>query len=609
MITVRIEFKAYGGTGSLLGRCFLALLALNACDKANTSTDKCVIYQLDYDDEAPETDAHNDASYFKDVCIANYIKLHNRGLGFLAPVELERSALTLKSVRDYAYPGEKIFSLNSLFCTGDHQAEIEELLSASFTTGSNSSEMKLSNAHGCYGDLAVNGFISERIIDTDAFAKMEAYKDLTANPNDAIVFYAGSTDGGTANTMIDKDIRSLLHHLQDSGVAVDHSRKFRLYGLRTTPYSKFELTGDQLDVAITSSILRDKFEMSKGVLENINSQNRRAVESKEGGIDNYSYYNLNDGTATANGTEYWLDGLFIAGSQTLDLTAWTAKKDNQFHPSHFTELTLAMQAMDAIAKRLPENKAACIYGYNDGGNIDGKREPVTLQTFFGSASVAYEYEIYDSQLKYGVSSFPLDKYIRAIMLTLVAIKGRMIDDFNNTSYPPQYVTDIFYKADPNQNIPAVCPLVAAELQNFINEAKFIVMALHDAMVYSKFGGNDGPIRLMEEEIKYIYSSDTLNNPITMPSSRSLSIDDQGSQIPGFCKVETVGDSAVPMFYVLDSMHTFNYHDGGMFAGAKKKLKGEELFLECGGAADPATVAKIANNMIKRTFETYLAMMQ
>ncbi|MBP0972814.1 MAG: hypothetical protein J5851_02800 [Oscillospiraceae bacterium] len=608
---MRIEFKAYGGTGSLLGRCFLALLALNACDKANASADKCVIYQLDYDDEPPETDAHNDATYFKDVCIANYIKLHNRGLNFLAPIALERSTLTLKGVREKAYPDERIFSLNSLFCTGNHQAEIAELLSSSFTTGSNSSEMQISNANGCYGDLAVNGFISERIIETNAFAKMGAYTDLVANPNDAVVFYAGSTDGGTANTMIDKDIRSLLHHLKASGVVVDHSRKFRLYGLRTTPYSKFELTGSQLDVAITSSILRDKFEMSKGVLENIASQNDRAARSQNAGdVDSYSYYNLNDGSSNTNCTEYWLDGLFLAGSQTLDVTAWQAKKDNQFHPTHFTELALAMQAMDAIANRLPANDGPCVYGYNDGGNNDGRREPVTLQSFFGNANVSYQYEIYDSQLKYGVSSFPLDKYIRAIMLTLVAIKSRMIDDFNNTSYSQPYVQDVFNGSDP-QNIPAVGPLVAAELQNFLNEAKFIVMALYDAMAYSGFGGTDAPIKLMEEEIKYIYSSDTLNNPITIPSSRSLLIDEEGSQIPGYCAISLAGASTegeVPN-YVLDSMHSFNYHDGGLFAGAKKKLKGEELFLKCGGAADTATAAKIANNMIKRTFETYLALMQ
>ncbi|MCR4645531.1 MAG: hypothetical protein K5695_09020 [Oscillospiraceae bacterium] len=595
---MRIEFKAYGGTGSLVGRCFLALLALNACDKVYSPDDKCVIYQMDYDDEPPGASGQNDAYYFKDVCFENYKKLHERGLHFLAPIEVELSRVTLKSVRDYAYPNETEYSLNSLFCRGKNSGAVQELLSAAFTAGSGSSELRLSNAHGCYGDLAVNGFISERIIETNAFKEMHVYDDLRANPQGAIVFYAGSTDGGTANTMIDKDVRSLLHCLKGGNIAVDHSRPFKLYGLRTTPYSKFELVGSESQLAVVSSILRDKFEMSKGVLENINTQNELAAGKQNAGIDDYSYYNLNDGT-----TDYWLDGLFIAGSDSLDVTAWEAKKDNQFHPTHFTELALAMQAMDAIANRLPNlpQNVPCIYGYNDGGNVDGNRNPVTLQSFFGDRSVSYEYEIYDSQAG-GEGAFDLAKYVRAILLTLVAVKSRMVSDFRYPNSAPEYVRDIFRHAE--NDMDTVCPLIADELEKFLEEAKFIVMALYDAMTYSTFGAGSSPIALMEEEIKYLYSTDTLNNTISMSANDSLSIDDQ---VP-FCKVELRAKTANPQFYVLDMMHTFNYHDGGMFSGKKKKLIGEELYLNFGGGADPRTAALIANNMIQRTFETYLYLM-
>ena len=567
MITVRrIEFKAYGGTGTLIGRSFLALLALNACDVAREEckNDACVIYQMDYDDQPPVGAMPNDATYFK-RCINDYKKLNARGLHFLAPIPLDLSHTTLREVRDFAYPNEQIFSLQSLFCTGKHKSEIQELLSSAFTMGSPTSEFELSNRYGCYGDLAVNGFISERLIDTNAFAKKGLYNDLAAQLDNAIVIYAGSTDGGTANTMIDKDIRSLLQFLSASGKVVDHTRSFRLYELRTTPYSKFELSGNEVDIEVTKSILRDKFEMSKGVLENIVSQNALADNSN---INTFSYYNLNDGN-----TEYWLDGLFLAGSDALDLTAWEAHKDNQFHPTHFTEFTLAMQAMDAIANRLPaaQNGVPSVYGFNDGGGnnigdglgnaIDGNNiGPVTLQSFFNGANVSYEYGIYDACPTTG-GSIGLDKYVRSFLLTLVSIKGQMIHDFRNFTGAPLYVEHIFKHGE-------------------------------DAM------------DMMEDEIKYLYSSDTLNNQISLPAGSGLSIDDN-SGVPGYRKVELSTD---PVFYELDRMQDIKYHPPKGILSPKDKLRHEELYLNIGGASPADTAFKIANNMIQRTFETYLAMM-
>ena len=595
MITVRrIEFKAYGGTGTLIGRSFLALLALNACDVARTEcqNDNCVIYQMDYDDQPPVGAMPNDATYFK-RCINDYKKLNARNLHFLAPIPLDLSHTTLREVRDFAYPNEQIFSLQSLFCTGQNRAAIQELLSSAFTMGSPTSEFELSNRYGCYGDLAVNGFISERLIDTNAFAKKGLYNDLAAQLDNAVVIYAGSTDGGTANTMIDKDIRSLLQFLSASGKVVDHTRTFKLYALRTTPYSRFELAGNEEDVEVTKSILRDKFEMSKGVLENIDSQNALADNSN---INTFSYYNLNDGN-----TEYWLDGLFLAGSDALDLTAWEAHKDNQFHPTHFTEFTLAMEAMDAIANRLPaaQNGVPAVYGYNDGGgnNIG----PATLQSFFNNTNVTYEYAIYDASPNNG-GSIGLDKYVRAFLLTLVTIKGQMIHDFRNFDGAPLYVPHIFKHGE--QAMDAVCPLIADELEKFIDECKFIVMTMYDAMQYSKYGANNSPIQMMEDEIKYLYSTDTLNNQIAMPAGSGLSINDDGGA-PGYRKVEL---STEPYFYELDRMHDIKYHPPKGLLNPKDKLKNEELYLNIGGTSPADSAFRIANNMITRTFETYLGMM-
>ena len=597
MITVRrIEFKAYGGTGTLVGRCFLALLALNACDvaKDECKNDRCVIYRLDYDDQPPVGNMPNDATYFK-KCIDDYIKLHNRGLHFLAPIMVEPSTIKLGDIRDCGYPDESIFSLKSLFCGKDRKDEIEELLSAAFTSGTPESELELSNKYGCYGDLAVNGFISERLIDTDAFAKKGEYTDVCNNPQDAIIFYAGSTDGGTANTMIDKDIRSLLHALVKSGKSVERDRVFKLYGLRTTPYSKFELQGNPADVAIVSSILRDKFEMSKGVLENILSQNALA---KNDSIETYSYYDLNDGE-----TKYWLDGLFLAGSETLDVTAWEALKDNQFHPTHFTEFALAMQAMDAIANRLPQlgQGVPCVYGYNDGGSH--QTGPVTLQTFFQNSNVEYDYTVFTNDGITANGAVGLDKYVRAFILTLVSIKGQMISDFRNfNNAPPLYMEHIFNKAP--GAMPGVCPLIADELERFLDEAKFIVMTMYDSMQYSKYGATVSPIRLMEEEIRYLYREDTLKNQITIPGGCGLSLNDDSTP-PGWRVVEL---QANPYFSELDGMHEIHYTPAHGILAAHNQLRHERLYLNIGGTSDADSAYKIANNMIQRLFETYLAQM-
>ncbi|WP_295218023.1 hypothetical protein [Ruminococcus sp.] len=586
----RIEFKAYGGTGTLIGRCFLTLLALNAGDLATDDhkDDKCVIYQLDYDDIVPVGGEMNDGTYFNNI-IEDYRKLHNRGLKFIAPIDIQKHPLTLKSVRATAYGIEEDkYSLESLFCSKKHKSEIKELLSSSFTTNANTNteEIERSNRDGCYGDLAVNGFISERLIVDGSFQKRKAYNDLAGNLQDAVIFYAGSTDGGTANTMIDKDILSMLYYLKDNGKEIGHSRQFRVYGLRTTPYSKFKLVGQADDLKITSDILRDKFEMSRGVFRNIKSQNEKADNSD---VEHYSYYNI------GINQNYWLDGLFIAGSSKLDITAQEARKDNQFHPSHLVEFALAAEAMDAIANRIPQlhEESPHLFAYNDG--VDEERgDVVTLNTFFKNASVKYDCSVLLQNDIDGSVSYA--KYVRAILLTLVTIKGQMIKDFSdwNNGVRISYVKDIFKSAEPAAD--EVTPFIAQELQAFLNESKFIVMTFVEMMDFSRF---DKPSSLtvgfVEDAVRYLYERDNFNNAVTLPSGSCLSIDtDNGYQIQAI---------ANPMFTVLDEMHTMPFGPGGVFS--KANLRSEKLYLNSQGATAAESGRNIANNMIQRTFEVYL----
>lgn len=580
----RIEFKAYGGTGSLVGRSFVSLLAMNAANLATTEhkDDKCVVYILDYDDQK-NANRFTDGDYLETV-ISSYEKLYSRGLKFIAPIKLEKSSLQLKTVRSNAYGASAVeYSLEELFCGGANGNQIKELLKSAFTSdplsAQKTAELERSNANGCYGDLAVNGFISERLIAKKAFQNSGAYKDLQ-NHADSVVIYAGSTDGGTANTMIDKDIESLINYLKSQNQPTDHSRQFKLYGLRTIPYSKFELQGDDTDVAITRDILRDKFEMSKGVFENIESQNND--------VNMPSYYYMD------SQRDYWLDGLFVAASSVLDVTATEAMKDGQCHPAHIVEFALAEQAMDAIANRLPTTDGTVphLYAYNDGAD-ETAGDPITLNGFFDKVMVDYEYRYY--KMSGPTAKVPLAKYIRALLLTLVTIKSDMIEDFDqfNSGLRRQYVVDVFHGARGAETVH--CPLIANELRNFLEEAKFIVMNLVEIMDCSKFNKNSDTVHFVESAIRYVYDSDFFGRPIIPNGSASVYVAQSGTDY----KIEL----GVKGPSVLSNFHALPFEHGGLGA---KKLKKLDIFINSHASTDAECARNVANNMIQRLFEVYIA---
>lgn len=580
----RIEFKAYGGTGALVGRSFITLLALNAADLARpeTKNDQCVIYQLDYDDKNAGAGQKNDGTQLNAVIHA-YQKLYKRNLRFLAPIELSKHPMTLKKVRENAYgPRETEYSLNSIYLTGSNSSQIRRILRSSYTTGSPSDEIERSNRDGCYGDLAVNGFISQKIIEKNSFQSQHAYNDF-ANIEGSIAFYAGSTDGGTANTMIDKDIESMLRYLEGAGKSIGHDRKFKIYGLRTTPYSKFALEGNADDIAITRDILKDKFAMSKGVFENIQRQNENANDKD---IRNYSYFYLN------NTQKYWLDGLCIGSSNKLDLTCEAAHKDNQFHPSHLVEFTLAAHAMEAISKRLVENPdEPHIYAYNDGAD-DEHGDPVTLSGFFNGASVKYDFEYVDGD----GGAIPLDKYIRAVLLVLTTVRGSMVTDFERSSTyrsAPNYIQDIFrsYRDD----VGAVAPLIAEELRAFLAEAKFIVMCLLEIQQCSKFGRTAYTVRFMDNAVKYLYSEDEFGNRMTMSADEYLTIDDANGY---YVKTAPIGE-----FSVLEDLRNGPYVETAQFRSGR--LRSQKVYATLMKGTSEASAEAVANDLIRRLFELYL----
>ena len=611
---MRIEFKAYGGTGMLAARAWVVLAALNACDKAILDpeqpggADHAVIYRMDFDDTPPLPGQNNDYRYLADT-VHSYRKLHDRNLGFLAPMQLELCDdpnHTLKAVRAKAYPNEGTFSLSSIYLTGQHIPEIKNMLTAAFTSDptspDNDKELERSNRDGNYGDLAVNSFINERMIEMqpdNAYSASGIYNALQAEIKDAVVIYAGSMDGGTANTNIDKDIRSLLLHMQKNGIPVDHNRPFRLYALRSTPYSAFRIdnqSASETDIKITKAILDDKFEMASGVIDRIADQNRRARNNADlNNIDEYSYYYLDAAT------RYWLDGLFLGCSETLDETMDRAKKDGQFHPTHLVELALAQQAMDAVANRLPDENLPHLYAYNDGGSPSTL---VTLNSFFGHIKVHYRLKhctYYASDFNGG--EFSLDRYIYAFLLTLVTIKGQMIHDFETCQDGPSkdYIAHLFctggaFSVHWSKDVTLIAPYVAAELKTFLADCKFIVDALMNAIEYSQFGLTN-PVKLGGYILRHLYDTDFKGKPIPDPKSLSIRSDENGN----YEVVEEAADATE--FEILDDLHNFQFK-----ASKPKDLKSERFYSNQVSGDENARGRQLANTMIERVFEIYLVTM-
>lgn len=582
-----IEFRAYGGTGQLIGRSFLSLMALNAANLATDEhkNDKFVYYQMDYDDAEAVGGQDNDANYVKKA-INSYNKLNKRNLGFIAPIAVTLSPVTLKKVRDTAYsdlrPGPNFnYSLDSLYCRSNNSAEIKELLESAFTSDQSDvvEEIQRSNKDGCYGDLAVNSCICERIIVNQAFQRSGAYADLASDINNAKVIYAGSTDGGTANTMIDKDVESLLRFLSSSGIEIGQGRTFNLYALRTTPYSKFKLEGKALDVAITKEILQNKFSMSKGVIEYIKERN---VNADATDVRKYAYYKKD------SATPYWFDALCLTSSDSLDLTCSEAHAENQFHPSHYVEFTAAKQAIDLIAGREEQTSDERLYTYCDGASPENN-ERIILEKYLKDNKVVYNAE-YVRQDDLGGDSIELFKYIRAILHTVVAIKSRMIKDFKE--HNEDYVNAIFKKSGA---IDTVAPKVAANLEDFVNETRFLIYNLADLKRVSKMGKNDPVVDLFEDEIKYIFDRDIEGNDTKLLDGQFLSIDESTMRL---CV------SSNPTFPALNEINKYKLMDKGYLTTALLK-KTWTLYSDINTGNDNIDAEKIANIMIKIVFELSL----
>lgn len=596
---MRIEFKAYGGTGMLIARAWVVLAALNACNRGPDNQDHAVIYRMDLEDAAAIMKPKSDYAYLENI-IADYQQLHKRGLSFLAPLKIELSKdlnHTLRAIRDRAYPDRGTPSLSSLYVKGEHLEQIKNMLTAGFTSDPRygTGELERANNDGFYGDFAVGSFISQRMAGTqerNVYAASGIYNNLLSEIRGAAVFYAGAMESGTANIYMNHDIVSLLQYLQKNGVSTDRGRSFRLYALRPMPYSTFKADGGVTgtDGEVHHKILAERFDRTSSTLECIMEQNQYAASHPTTEtIYDYSYFY--DGVTP----KYWVDGLFLGAGETLDETADAALGAGQFHPSHLVEFALAEQAMDAIDNRLPEHQGQHLYAYEDGGDRSNLTQ-VTLKTFFGHVNIRYTLKYVTSHVENSTTmSVRLDRYIYAYLLTLITVKEQLIEDFQKCQVRAvkRYISHLFNVGNvvvrAAEELPQIAPHVVKELEGFVKESRFIVDALVDVMQYSRFPQTDG-VSFGSPLLHLLYGTDSSDNA-SGNAGEVLSIDEKHRIVavkPGTAHFE-----------VLDTIHEFEFRSSN-----PKTLKQERFYMGLIGD-DAEKGRKVAHSLIERLFEIYL----
>ena len=335
-----IWIRAYGGTGNLMARAFVNLMILSPL---KDTTAKIKIYLMDYDDAVVEG---NDNSEIQKL-VQFYGNLHNMKLKGMATNEIELVTGKLPLVRRETYnvAASHEFSLSSLF--GDDKRDI-------LRSCLSSSQISAGNQKGAYGDLARNSVIAKPMELSGKFDSTYTSFNLAST----IVFFLGSTDGGVANTILDRDLYALCNYITANGGTLSKSRGYRLYSVRSLPYKKHSTNSNDARVqADAERILKQMVAQSMGVIGNIKRKT------------NY----VKSGNQTK---DYILDALFLAGYNVPNSGAFTdtnryaggsveAHTENQSHMSHGTEMVAALMMIDALNYNLPvsnDNKA--IYAYN-----------------------------------------------------------------------------------------------------------------------------------------------------------------------------------------------------------------------------------------------------
>ena len=327
-----IWLRAYGGTGNLIARAFVALMMTAPLVDCNH---KFKIYAMDYDDEVKKDNDNDRLTRIVEL----YGKLHRMGIPGIAENEIELVPGLLKEVRLKTYNLEDkptfSFKLSELF--GGNRIDI---LESCLTR----KQILAANEKGNFGDLARNSMIAKPMEVQGNFNP--TYEGFS--PDNTIIFYLGSTDGGVGNTVLDRDLYAMINYISNKGFPVDHTRQYKIYSVRTLPYKKHSTTSNEPeDEEIAERILNQMVAQSRGVIDNILSKS------------DYVYVGGQD-----DKKKYLLDALFLAGYKVTSSASFDDSNDYkspgaddgveqahikcQSHKTHATEIVAALMIIDTL---------------------------------------------------------------------------------------------------------------------------------------------------------------------------------------------------------------------------------------------------------------------
>lgn len=454
--------RAYGGTGNLVARAFIAMMMIDPLIKQGEKISLSLLDLDNFTDGADTTDMQEVINF-----IAAYQNLHNMGLDFTATNELDVSQENLHSIRNMAYGintnnqnSKKQFSVEETFIHNNE--DVKKIFLSALT----SDELTAENAQGAYGELARNAFIAVPI-EKNGFN----FDNGMSNSGNRI-FYLGSTDGGTANTYIDPDVRAL----KDKVLYTNGNRNdVKAYAVRLLPYKTFDPGKDPVANRVYDQIVPQ----SAGVINNILHSNQ-------------NYYKRANGSK-----DYYFDGLFLVGSNVnskanLDNTNVDPNKpakDKQKHKSHAVELAAAMTVIDAInndANWTLANNQDAVYTYDLVTDANGQKN------FFSTYSWQKNVE------KYGDISIDIISNVKTFIRLYAIVKLNILHDLNieysmaenDDKSKVKYIKNLlsnqgslFGKEDriKSDNISTTITI----LKTFCDNAKYFVKFIYDVQTCNK----------------------------------------------------------------------------------------------------------------------------
>ncbi|MBE5860645.1 MAG: hypothetical protein E7301_11070 [Butyrivibrio sp.] len=471
------HIRAYGGTGSLIARCFVLSLMVNPL----VTPIDVYIYRMDLDDGKSAEGTNTDYDYLE-KCVNAYNNLNQMGCRAFCSSSLSLDkrkdgtvSRSLKQVRELAYTLDSEtaenfdYSIKDTFIGGEPDGSRALLLSALEL-----SQLTKQNKDGAYGDLSRNAFLAHPI----RRGFKQELKSLDLNDAGSTVIYCGSTDGGTANTLLDPELFELGEIMNQP--TAGHNAQ--VYSVRTLPY-KTHPTENATALEIAKSMVAQ----SSGVMKNILNSNTAPYNT---------YYKR---AAMGGNDPYILDGLVLVGYNVPNAAAFDntnedqnkSHLDHQFHYSHAVEFASALSIVDILNGQVaaPAGQDS-VFGYQ----VSNNGNPVELDDFIKRIGVEGHWNDADGN----VFITTIAKRMRTFAHLYAVVKLHMINDFDYSQYSDtksakKYVTAMNgYTRFPILTKPLdedIMDSIYEKLKDFIENAGYFMDMMYDIQNETSYDGN------------------------------------------------------------------------------------------------------------------------